>query len=213
MVNKKYLLSGHTSTGGLKEIDRRIIAEADQYSDDRNILILNLTSSDMSKLRGKREFFQEYFKKLGATNIDCFSDESPINLQEAFERASILYLPGGDTETFIRKIRENCLESRIAFFDGITSGNSAGAYVLCTEYLKIRDDEVKIIPAMDLVNFWIKAHYEPKFDPVLIELSKGRDIFALENVSAIGVDFTSVQELDFTGNIWKFCEGRKEKVN
>jgi hypothetical protein len=216
-MNKKYLLSGHTSTGELKDIDRMILEE----SDNQNIFILNLSSNDINKLRGKRDFFKEYFKELGAKNVECYSGDKFINFFEACEKASILYLPGGDTETLVERIGKEGIGHHIVHFDGIVAGNSAGAYLLCPLYLKIRKNQLeKTIPMMRQVNLWMKAHYEPKFDSALEDLSRNRAVYALENVSAIGVDSKfnvndelKDSDLEFTGNIWKFSEGEKEKVN
>ena len=42
-----------------------------------------------------------------------------------------------DTKTFIDNIKRKQIYPQIDSFNGITSGNGAGAHILCQEYLKI----------------------------------------------------------------------------
>ncbi len=200
MPRKIFLLSGHTSTGGLKDLDKRVIDE----SEDNNVLVLNLTFDDKGKLKKKEEFFKNYFKELGAENVWFFSDDNPNYL--LFDLVDLLYLPGGKTEKLMQKIKEHSLVNMIKGFPGIVSGNSAGAYVMCPEYLKLRDD-VSIMPMIGMVNFWVKAHYEEKFDRFLLPMSEDRLIYGLENNSAIIYN----DGLEFVGNVWRFDEGKKVK--
>ena len=65
MANKIYLISGHTSSGKLKSIDRRVLSS----SNNGKILVLNLTLLDSEILNSKREFFGHYFKELGANEV------------------------------------------------------------------------------------------------------------------------------------------------
>jgi len=207
MPKKFYLMSGHSSTGRLKPIDRTALNDVD----NKNVLILNLTWSDKEKLKSKGDFFREYFHELGAETVDVVEDEaSEEQIGEGFEKAGLIYLPGGDTRTLIGNIRKKGLDLLISNFEGVVSGNSAGTYSLCPEYLRIRNNKIEdIIPAMGLVPFCTKAHYEPKFDPLLRELSKEREIYALQDESAVVYD----GGFNFIGNIWKFYRGYKERIN
>jgi len=201
--NKIYLMSGHTSTGNLMDLDRRVLS----WLDNKNVLVLNLSGTDKDRLQLKGEFFNVYFRKLGAEDVEFISEETQ-NPEELFDKAGLVYLPGGDTITLLDNIRKKDLTSLISSFDGTLSGNSAGAYSFCPEYLRIRDDEVKTYPAIGLVDFWIKAHYGPKFDSILEELSQEREIYALSDGAAILYD----GNLNFIGDIWKFSKGKKDRV-
>ncbi len=206
MAKKVYLISGHPPQGGLPFIDQQCLNE----SENKNVLVLNLTTSDRDKLASKERALKDYFMQLGATRVKFLSpDTSDSASRELFKRAGLLYLPGGDTITLMDNIGTKGLDSLISSFNGIIEGHSAGAYVLCPEYLKISEENIQLIPTLGLVPFHVKAHYEEKLDHSLEELSYGRVIYALQNGSALIVH---EENLEFVGNIWKFYEGRKEKV-
>jgi len=208
MADRTYLISGHTSSGALKPIDKRVLDEAD----DKNILVLNLTFSDVEKLDQKQEFFIQYFDDLGADNIDFILKGTKRGVvRKAFKSAGVLYLPGGDTKLFIQNIREMGLEPLIKGFDGIVSGNSAGAYALCPEYLRIGHGDTEVIPALGIMDFWIKAHYKKEFDSELRRLSQTRTILALEDSTAI-IDHNG-ERMNFIGRILRFEDGLIDTLN
>lgn len=200
-----YLESGHTSTGGLVNIDRSIISALD----NKNVLILNITFEDEAKLTGKGNFFRGYYTALGA-KVELVSKDTR-NIDELFEEAGLLYLPGGDTKKFIENIEEMGLESLISSFERVISGNSAGAYVLCKEYFKFENGKAEVFPALGIVDFCVKGHYEDALYSELKRLSMGRKIYALENNSAI-IERARHGRRDFIGEVWKFQDGAKLKV-
>jgi len=207
MAKTRYLMGGHTSSGKLKGLDRKVLFE----SSNKEILILNLTFSDPDKLANKKSFFENYFRDLGAREVDFISRETQADsLTNSFGKASILYLPGGDTKTLIKNIKDMDLSSRIASFEGITSGNCAGAYVLCPEYLRVGHGKPEIIPALGIVDFWIKAHYDLKVRPELKQLSRDRKIYALRSGSAV-IDRPKQGNIgprrDFIGEVRMFLDG------
>lgn len=206
MTKKFYLMSGHSSKGELKCIDMAALSDAD----NRNILVLNLSFGDREKLQQKREFFREYFAGIGANQIKFIEPETPqVQIDELFEKTGLLYLPGGDTKTLISNLKRKGLDSQIESFNGIISGNSAGAHALCPEYLRIGHEDVGIVPALNMVDFWTKANYKPEFDHTLKILSQSREIYAMGNGSAIICNGAK----KFIGDVWKFSKNLKEKVN
>ena len=194
------LLSGQTSTGGLEKIDRDII----EKSHRKNILVLDFGEN---QLKERQIFFVQYFNKIGANKVDFLSKKNKVlGNKKSFDIADILYLPGLNTEILIENIVKENLVSKILNFPGIVFGNSAGAYALCPDYIKIRGNEVEIIPSLNIVPFWIKAHYESKFDPILLDLSKEKKIYGLSNNSAILWDGNKI---DFIGDIYLFKNGKE----
>jgi len=204
-----FLMSGHTSTGRLKPIDRKAL----ESTDNRNVLVLNLTSEDRKKLKSKQEFFKGYFDELGAKGVAFIEEEtSRDKVEEEFERAGLVYLPGGDAKTLIRNIQDKKLSPKLYCFNGVISGNSAGAYALCPNYIRIGHGPTEIIPATGTLEFHIKVHYKPEFDEELLRLSRDRrtrEIIALEDESA----FVWGSKIELIGNIWRFCDGKKEGNN
>jgi len=213
MAKKFCLMSGHTSTGGLEDIDRRMLGE----SNNGRVLVLNLASKDSEQIVSKGEFLTSYFMGFGAEDVDVVTEEIPENIQERFDRAGLLYLPGGDTEVFIENLQERGIFPLISSFEGVVSGNSAGAYILCPDYIQIRDEQTRLILSSGraplhsgIVPFLVKAHYSPEFDCTLRDIStRGEDIYGLSDVSALlwNGDF------EFIGEVNRFRRGIKEKVN
>lgn len=207
MASKLYLMSGNTSSGRLTEIDKKALDDAE----NKSILVVNLSYDDIKKLKKKKDFFDGYFREIGAENIEFIELKSTEKeIESKLKGKGLIYLPGGDTRILIPNLIKKGLDKRIREFEGIVSGNSAGNYSLCPDYLRIGRGSIEIIPALGFVDFWTKAHYEPKFDSDLIQLSNGRKIYALENESAIVCEGDI---LSFLGNIWKFSGGEKRRIN
>ncbi len=116
-------MSGHSSTGRLKNIDGSALTNAD----NGNVLVLNLSYDNGVKNQRKRDFFREYFQELGADNVVFVEGETTqVQIGEGFEKAGLLYLPGGDTKTLIHNLRSKGLDARLKSFKGVISGNSGG---------------------------------------------------------------------------------------
>ncbi|MFH1501231.1 MAG: Type 1 glutamine amidotransferase-like domain-containing protein [archaeon] len=206
MARVLYLMSGHTSTGRLKDLDSRALNDAE----GGNVLVLNLSYDNKAKNQEKGDFFANYFQEIGADSISMVEQETPEGeIREGLERANLLYLPGGDTKKLIHNLKSKGLDAALRIFKGVISGNSAGAYALCPEYLRIGRGDAEIIPSLGIVDFWMKAHYESKFDSDLELLSRERLIYALENESALVFE----KRISFIGNVWRFLDGKKERVN
>lgn len=206
MAKKFYLMSGPSAKGGLKHIDGRALADAD----NKNILVLNLASYQNKEIQDKREFFEKYFREVGAEDVAFIEKETPEEkTKEEFERAGLLYLPGGNPSALINHIKKKGLVAQLKSFKGVISGNGAGAYALCPVYLRTGRNPEDPIPSLGIISIWIKANYNTRFDPDLERLSKKRSIYAIKDRSAIIYD----KRPKFIGNVWKFSNGAKTKVN
>jgi len=211
MPSKIFLMSGHTSSGNLKKLDKRAVSEAE----NKNVLVLHMSSDDSKKLAVKKKFFNEYFRKAGAEQVDFLERDDTRNPEEYFQKAGLLYLPGENTKTLIGNIKQKGLDLFISSFPGIISGNSAGAYALCPDYIKLREDSIEIVPAMGIVDFWVKAHYDPKnefFNSTLSILSQqGKEIYGLQDPAAIIVSKEGAKR-EIIGNVWRFSKGKRERM-
>lgn len=206
MQKEIYLISKNTYSDNLKEMYGHLFENLNK----QNVLVLNLTSNDNQKLVTIEKILNQQLSDLGFSEVDFINqktdDRKAVSL---FKNAEFLYLPGGNTEILIKNIKQKKLNSLIKSFQGVITANSAGAYVISPEYLKIRDDKVEIIPTMGLIDFSITPHYNPKVDTILKEFSKNRLIYAYQDGSAIAYE----KEIKFFGDVWKFYKGNKEKVN
>jgi hypothetical protein len=65
-AKKICLMSGHSSTGGLKGIDGRMLTEAE----NKNVLVLNLSKKTKGESEERKNFLGRYFSGLGADQVD-----------------------------------------------------------------------------------------------------------------------------------------------
>jgi len=161
------------------------------------------------KLKERKIRDLNYFKELRAEEIFFSSDCDSKDIKKRINESGILYIAGGDTELLLDRIRKEGLVDLIKKFPGIIIGNSAGAYACCREYVKIRDNDVKVIPSLGLVDFCCMAHYERKFDNKLLEFSKDRDIYGIPEPSTIMIED---DKLSFIGDVYLFSKGEKIKI-
>ena len=90
-----YLTSGHTSTGGLEEINREALESSSGVG---NVLVLSLASEDPGKIQERAFWFGDYFMELGANNVQFVTpDSTERDVWERFGSADLIYLPGGNT--------------------------------------------------------------------------------------------------------------------
>jgi len=215
MVRKFYLISGHSSTGELVDVDKEALGE----TDNKNVLVLNLSFDDPKRLGEREVFFRDYFAStIKADNIAFINPKSSEQAIGSMFRREIglVYLPGGDTKTLLRNLKQKGLVQHLQSFEGIISGNSAGAYACCPEYLRIGHGPTEVISSLGLIkNTWIKAHYKKIFDNELLRLSESRIIYALENSSALvftpNLKRTPTQEdviYKFIGKVLTFHKGK-----
>ena len=209
MAMKIYLLGGRKiREGKTKEVDEQVFAELD----NTKTYVLDFAKDDDVKLDEYKEFLRDYFKKLGAEEInfssDKVSEEENIN---NIKESGLMNILGGDTELLIEKINKKGLVDAIKSFNGVIVGNSAGSYLMCKEYIKIREQMLKRIDSLGIVDLIMKAHYTSEFDHELLNLSKDVKIYGVPDESQIIVDDKG--KLEFKGDLYLFSKGDKIKVN
>ncbi len=206
MGNKIYLLGGADSKKGeTKEIDSRIFSELD----NKNIFVINLTTDDKAKVKFYKEFLSSYFSEVGAEDINFLSDsKSQEEIKEKINNSGLIYVMGGNTEILIENAKRLNLLPLLKSFKGIIVGNSAGAYLLCNQYVRTSDS--KLTKGFGLVNINLKAHYLDEFDKQLLELSKDSEIYAIPEESFI---LSIGEDKSFSGDAYLFSGGRKTKIN
>jgi peptidase E len=206
MAKKIYLIGGgDVKEGKTKEIDTKAFADAD----NKNVFVLNLTTNDKQKITEYINFLNSYFKELGATNVSFASELNSDKIIDQLNNSGLLYIPGGDTELLIKNVGDKGLDKYIKNYKGVIVGNSAGAYLMCSEYIKIRDSGIERFDSLGLVDARMKAHYTEEFDSTLNELSEEIDIYGVPECSALVWN----NGLNFIGDIYLFSKGQKTKVN
>lgn len=205
-----YLVGGgDIKAGDLQEVDKKALSEAQ----NKKVYVLDLTTNDENKLTQYRDFLTSYFQKIGADDIKFISTSASLeNVEKEIKESGLIYIPGGNTELLLQNLKERQVIPILKSFKSIIVGNSAGALVICNKTVLTMDDDItetKVVDGIGLVPFAVDVHYTAAHDPELFELSKGFEIFGIPEKCAIVYDGT----YHFIGNIFKFYQGNKEKIN
>ena len=204
--NKIYLLGGADSKkGDTKVIDSKILSELD----NKSVFVINLTTNDKAKIESYKQFWNFYFNEIGIKEINFLSDSNSHEyIKKKINSAGLIYIIGGDTELLIENAKKLKLLPLIKSFKGVILGNSAGAYLLCNQY--IRTSDLKLAKGSGLIKINLMVHYLDKFDKQLLELSKDKEIYAISEKSFIII---SGKNKDYFGDIHLFSRGEKSKIN
>ena len=165
-------------------------------------------SFDQAYKRRKRLF--DYFRSLGACNID-FVDYSDAykEIKLKVECSDLIYLPGGLASVLVERLKNRNVDGLLRGYEGVVVGRSAGALALgkkCVVTKNRRHPTSKMIPGIGLVDFSLKAHYKPSRDATLKRLSQQDRIYAIPERSALVYDDGC---LSFMGEVYLFQNGEK----
>jgi len=219
--SKVYLMSGHTSTGGLKSLTRRALDDRPEKYKDKNdrtkkdVLVLNLSQAEEAAQAVREEFFRGYFRELGVGDPSFICPGTAEDrIDELFSEAGLVYLPDGETGALIDNVRGMDLVDRLGGFKGVVVGNGAGAHALCRSYPKVGHGEPpQMISGLGLVNICVVANYKPKFDEDLLALSREQAIW--QPTYALGKGAAVVLTpggISFPGDVWSFNNGHKRLI-
>ena len=165
-------------------------------------------SFDQAYKRRKRLF--DYFRSLGACNID-FVDYSDAykEIKRKIECSDLIYFPGGLASVLVERLKNKNVDRLLRGYEGVVVGRSAGALALgkkCVVTKNRRHPTSKMIPGIGLVDFSLKAHYKPSRDDALRRLSQQDRIYAIPERSALVYDDGC---LSFMGEVYLFQNGEK----
>ena len=169
-------------------------------------------SFDNTYKRRKRLF--DYFRSLGACTVD-FAEYSDT-LEEITRKvkcSDLIYLPGGLASVLVKRLKNKNVDRLLHKYEGVVVGRSAGALALskkCIVTKNRRKPKSRMISGIGLVDFNVKAHYEPSKDDALKKLSKQEKIYAIPERSAVVYD-NGV--LSFMGNVYLFQNGEKTQAD
>jgi dipeptidase E len=174
------------------------------------VLVFPWTAESADKVDSYRKIMVDYFKDLGASNVDFAEySESSWEIAQKVDRSDLIYLPGGFTRILVARIRNKRVDDLLRNYEKVIVGRSAGALALCKECILTRNrenPETVIITGIKLVDFNVKVHYNPSRDDELKELSKEGKIYAIPERSALIYDDDA---LSFIGDVYLFQNGKK----
>jgi peptidase E len=189
---------GDMLNGELKEIDSEVI----NSSQNKNILVIDLSTNDPEKRDKYKSFLSTYFSKIGAEEISFMSDYREVD--KKWDRFGIIYLPGGNPLILLENILKDKLIENLKEFNGILLSNSAGALVLSKHLIITKDEdfsETQVKDGLSLIPFSVEVHYDGSQEEELKKLSLDEDIYAIPEKNLI---LWENKKIEFKGNIKKF---------
>lgn len=147
----------------LKKEDKVCICALTFFDDTKSI-------EDWNKQfkKGQGYFYRLYndvFHKYGISNIEWiqYYEDSYEQMKQKIENSTVLYIPGGAPDLFMKRIKECRLKKVIKNYKGTIIGVSAGAMVQLNQYHITPDDEYpefKYLNGLGFISdFDIEVHY------------------------------------------------------
>jgi peptidase E len=209
---KLYFLGGENivkrDSREINEIAFRDAAEAPR------VVVVPWARASFDKAHKRRKRLLDYFRNLGASTVD-FAEYSDTFEEVAgkVECSDLIYLPGGLTSVLVARLKNRSADLLLREYDRIIVGRSAGALALakkCVITKKRNKPTTVMIKGLGLVDFTVKAHYNPSKDNELKMLSKEEKIYAIAERSALVYDNGS---LSFIGDVYVFQNGEKTRAD
>ncbi len=187
------------------EVDKKLV----EILPTKSLLVLDLSTDDLSQRASVKPILRKYFMSAGLKDLQFFSDimNSGQSNSELLANQN-LYLPGGDTETLLKNLKQHKLVDLILSHNGILAGNSAGAIALCKDAILTPDQdilELQILEGLGKIDFSVDPHYEDSHDIDLIPLSYERKVYGLTEDSAMVLNGA----IEFFGQVYEFNNGIK----
>ena len=194
-----------------------------------NVLFVPTASDDEE---GYIEKIEKYYDGLGC-RVDvlylCDYPDSETVISEKIDRADLIYIGGGDTESMLcswkkygvdRKLLEACAAGKV--LTGISAGLICWFAFGCSDSDYFKDPnhwDFKFVEGLGLFPLMVCPHYDEegrnRFDAMLTEANTGMDGLALENDTAVVIENGCIRVIkaDDQKQVFYFrcCGGRYEK--
>jgi peptidase E len=210
MVRLYFLGGENVSKRDAKEINGKAFQDAGGAP---NVLVFPWARPSFDSGYRRRKKLTEYFRRLGASNVDFAEFSDPFeDIAVKAAHSDLIYLTGGQVSTLLSRLKKKGVDVLLRDFKGVVVGRSAGALVLGRTCLATNrySGASKVVACLGLVDFSVKVHYEPSKDNVLRKLSATEKIFAIPQRAALVCD-NGV--LSFVGEVFLFENGEKTRVN
>ena len=163
----------------------------------------------------RRKRLTDYFRSLGAQSVS-FSEYSDLSEEIAAKVAcaDLLYLTGGQVSVLAARAKAKGLDQLLREYPGVVVGRSAGAVIMGRRCMVTNrySGSRKIVGGLGLVDFSVKAHYQPAHDNMLRRFSMKEKTFAIPHGSALVYERGS-GALTFLGEVFVFEKGEKTALN
>ena len=204
-----------------KEIDEEIIKMTNK--ENPNFLFIGLASSYSDSYY---DTIKKIYKDLGC-NTSYLKKKNIINNPDITKNkilnADIIYIGGGDSIKLINEIKVYKIDSLLeeALNKGtVLAGISAGAILLSKEgfsdslILRGESDKYSFLEGLNLVNINICPHYSLEKSIQLKEQINNREIYCLENSTALKIEDDSITiiKANPNNNIYLISKTKEEKL-
>ncbi len=208
---KLYLLGGeNVSKRDAKEVNALAFQDA---GGSPAVLVFPWARPSFDVRYSRRKRVAAYFKSLGAVSVE-FSEfcDPHCDLVSKVVGADLVYLTGGQVSTLLSRLRKSGIDKLVQNYGGVVVGRSAGAVIFGKNCLVTNrySRRLRLVKGLGLIDFSIKAHYEPSKDNLLRKLSKKEKIYAIPKGAAVICDGAN---LSFVGRVFLFENGQKNCVN
>jgi len=160
----------------------------------------------------RRRRLTEYLRSLGAGSVE-YAEFSDLIGEIAAKVASadLIYISGGQVSTLLSRLQCSGADALVRGFGGVIVGRSAGAMALGKRCLVTNrySQRPQTVEGLEMVNFSVKAHYEPAKDRLLAEASKEGKIYAIPQGAGL---ISRDGALSFVGEVFLFENGEKSSV-
>jgi len=191
------------------EIDKYLISILNK---DSKILIIPFATTKEKYVSWESTLLNN-FKKYNLSNFEVLDEDLPKEVMiKRIKSSDALFFTGGLPDLLLNKLKEKDLIKNLLNYSGVIIGYSAGTLAFCNECIILPEEgytRTQILAGIGLCNFSTYVHYNESHDKYLLELSKDREIYAIENKSAIVL---KDNKLKFIGKIYLFKNNQKKDV-
>lgn len=204
-----------------KEIDEEIIKMTNK--ENPNFLFIGLASSYSDSYY---DTIKKIYKELGC-NTSYLKKKNIINNPDITKNkilnADIIYIGGGDSIKLINEIKEYKIDTLLEEAlnkKTVLVGISAGAILLSKEgfsdslILRGESDKYSFLEGLNLININICPHYSLEKSIQLKEQINNREIYCLENSTALKIEDDSITiiKANPNNNIYLISKTKEEKL-
>ena len=204
-----------------KEIDEEIIKMTNK--ENPNFLFIGLASSYSDSYY---DTIKKIYKDLGCNN-SYLKKKNIINNPDITKNkilnADIIYIGGGDSIKLINEIKEYKIDTLLEEAlnkKTVLAGISAGAILLSKEgfsdslILRGESDKYSFLEGLNLININICPHYSLEKSIQLKEQINNREIYCLENSTALKIEDDSITiiKANPNNNIYLISKTKEEKL-
>ncbi len=208
-MGKLYFLGGeNVAKQDAKEINSMAFEDAGGTPD---VLVFPWARASFDVRFRRQKRLIRYFRSLGAREVNFLNySESPKEIVERMANSDLVYLTGGQVSVLVSRLKAKGVDKFLCDYEGVIVGRSAGAVVLGKKGLVTNrySGNRETVEGIGLVNFSVKAHYQPSQDGLLRQSSRKEIIYAVSQRSALIFDRKTFA-LTALGEVFIFQNGEK----